>query len=124
MKIRLDFVTNSSSSSFIIGIKGELTEENLLKYLGVEKSGPLFEFAKSLAYLIVKKAKPKSIEDVKDDYCFYEELPSDCREKEIFDNGMNCYQVSADNDSDGVELALYNMIFNYTSDDFIIYGDD
>ena len=124
MKIRLDFVTNSSSSSFIIGIKGELTKENLLKYLGVVEDSPLFEFARNLADFIARKAKPKSIEEVKNDYYFYEEIPSDCMEKEIFDKGMNLYRVSAHDDSDGIELALYNMVFNYTSDNFIIFGDD
>ncbi|MDR1870681.1 MAG: hypothetical protein LBS60_01935 [Deltaproteobacteria bacterium] len=37
MKIRQGFVTNSSSTSFIIALKGDLTEENFFKAIGLEK---------------------------------------------------------------------------------------
>ena len=42
MKIRSGFVSNSSSSSFVIICKGELTEEKLQKALG--KKAASFEF--------------------------------------------------------------------------------
>jgi hypothetical protein len=37
MKIRQGFVTNSSSTSFIISLKGEFTEENFSNSLGLDK---------------------------------------------------------------------------------------
>jgi hypothetical protein len=41
MKIRSDFVTNSSSSSFVIGVKEELTREKLYKIFQVSEDHPL-----------------------------------------------------------------------------------
>ncbi|MDR1049996.1 MAG: hypothetical protein LBP95_02745 [Deltaproteobacteria bacterium] len=38
MKIRLDFVTNSSSTSYLISLKGEFTLENFTKAAGVDKT--------------------------------------------------------------------------------------
>jgi hypothetical protein len=41
MKIRNGFVSNSSSSSFLIFMKGELTKENFLWLLGVDENNPV-----------------------------------------------------------------------------------
>lgn len=35
MKVRQGFVSNSSSSSFIVAVKGEFTRENLLRLFGI-----------------------------------------------------------------------------------------
>lgn len=57
MKIRNSFVSNSSSSSFIIWYKGELTKENIIESLGVDKNNPLYFFAEDLANYITKERK-------------------------------------------------------------------
>lgn len=41
MKIRQDFVTNSSSTSFIVSIKDEFNKENFLKEIGIEDPSPM-----------------------------------------------------------------------------------
>ena len=53
MKIRKGYVSNSSSSSFTIWYKGELTKENIIKALGVDKDNPLYFFAEDLAKYII-----------------------------------------------------------------------
>ena len=48
MKIRSDFVTNSSSTSFILSIKDKFSEENFMKAIGVEENEDMKDFFENL----------------------------------------------------------------------------
>lgn len=54
MKIRMGFITNSSSTNFLIISKEELTEDYLFKKLGFIKGGALEEQGRMLCKSIVR----------------------------------------------------------------------
>lgn len=55
MKIRTGFVTNSSSTNFLILSRKELTCEFLLKELGFNKLGPAFEEGYELVHEMLRR---------------------------------------------------------------------
>jgi hypothetical protein len=55
MRIRQDFVTNSSSTNFIISIKGNFTFDNFLKGLRMSKKCELVEMVKNFFDVIDSK---------------------------------------------------------------------
>ncbi|MDR1871591.1 MAG: hypothetical protein LBS60_06630 [Deltaproteobacteria bacterium] len=87
MKVRQGFVTNSSSTSFVISLKGDFTRDNFFKALGLKKDFPLANVITSLFKTIQSRAedfeeiipKGKSFEDLtpewlaETDHCGLEE---------------------------------------------------
>jgi hypothetical protein len=57
MKIRNGFVTNSSSTSFILSMKEEFTEENFISALGAEGDSPLNKIFEDLFKAVEENAE-------------------------------------------------------------------
>ena len=76
MKLRTSFVSNSSSSSFVIWYKDDLTKENLIKAMGVDKNNPLYFFADDLSNYVITESKDSynkpidTFEELAKDYGF------------------------------------------------------
>jgi len=112
MKIRNGFVSNSSSSSFILGVKGELTKDVLIRSLGVNTTSPLYPMAKIMADLIFLEARPYDT-----DY--------DCNQeyKRLLSEGFTVYSGNASSEGDGIEQALCELDIHYWSEDFVFLKD-
>lgn len=58
MKIKRDFITNSSSTSFILAFQGEFSREKILSAFGVEKDSLMQDFFDSLIYDMERDIMP------------------------------------------------------------------
>ena len=127
MKLRTGFVSNSSSSSFVIWYKDDLTKENLIKAMGVDKNNPLYFFADDLSNYVITESKDSynkpidTFEELAKDYGFIdyedenpdlteaiEELPD---EYNRFKNGFKMLSLCPSyNEADSaIEYYLGNM---------------
>lgn len=115
MKVRIGFVTNSSSSSYIIGVHGELTEEKLWRMFGVKEGSLFAPFAKELVRFIVRDAQKYTKEEAlveRDE--LWGVLPK------IFDSGMTCYIGWASDQDSSIENALCEMEIHYEDENLIL----
>ena len=70
MKTRTGFVSNSSSSSFVIATKEELTKENINKAFGVPETGVFKNLAEEMAKVFFNRAKKVTLEEYLEDYSY------------------------------------------------------
>lgn len=118
MKTRLGFVSNSSSSSFVIGVKDELTEEKLIKIFKVPENSMIYPVAKSLAKVIIDRAEECTLKDYIEENCGYGKDLSDIV-KEIVKKDFKIYHGYASDDEGAMEAALCEMEIIYKDDDII-----
>jgi len=124
MKIRNGFVSNSSSSSFVIAVNGELTLEKLMD--GISEKSFHYPIIKEISETILNCAEKTSLKDFMDNYSWEEE-------DEIYEdykfvikankNKWNIYYGSFSDDNGGIEAGLCSTPINFKNDDFIFFSE-
>lgn len=113
MKCRGGFVSNSSSSSFIIGIKDiELTQQTLLNAFKIPTDSPLYKFAKDMA-AYMSSGESIDEEQFMDEQCDGWETLEDAindgsKIASMLHDGYRVYRISASSESDSpLEMMMY-----------------
>jgi len=130
MKIRKGFISNSSSSSFVITSKEELNEDNLLENSGIKESFIFYDLFKDVIQSICSNAKELKTEE--DFYKYYGKYDSLQKLIEYYDDGdlekavknfteknHHLYVGGFASDSDGLEAGLCEVRFNVDKEDFL-----
>ncbi|TDF41701.1 hypothetical protein EYS14_02295 [Alteromonadaceae bacterium M269] len=126
MKIKIDFVSNSSSTSFVYISDKELTEENFLEAAGVDKDGPVGELFQDMYFEISSAirhyGKPiltrEHAEALGNDHEFTPEVVE--KMKNAIDQGKKVVTSSLASDGGFAESLLCVEMFEIDSDQFYI----
>lgn len=127
MKIRSGFVSNSSSSSFVVFWKGDITKERILEQLGVQEGSFFYSFAKEVAQVLLPFGDEIActVEQLRD----LERYPRDdvewredfAREIKFLENGWKVYRgMTSNEDRESASQWLTYESIDIHTDDLII----
>lgn len=131
MKKRDGFVSNSSSSSFIIASKEKLSQEILSKVLGVPDNGLFKDIAEEMVDIFYKNSEEMTAEELVDNYGYdsIEEFQNESGGefidfiKEAINSGFYLYIGSVGDENGGAEYATVSMDINYKDPTFMMWKE-
>jgi hypothetical protein len=126
MKMRHGFVSNSSSSSFVIALpKGTKMDKDKLTEVLAPKGCALHEMAVGMAKFMKENADKTTAESILSDWGYdsAEEIRDTLLRKAI-EQGMDIYMGSANNDGYPDEQALSSITIEFDSPEIIVSKTD
>ncbi len=143
MKIRNGFVSNSSSSSFMITMKNnkELTKKNIMEVLNVNEDSFFYNIAIEIADVFVQNIELSNIDDLFEYYGYLNKSDPTFKEKiehlaeensflnketleNINNNKIKYYIGNISNEDGGIESALCSMNIQYEDENIKIETGD
>ena len=125
MKVKLDFVSNSSSTSFVYISKQELNEASFLKAVGVSPDSPvadvfaeMFKELRDAVGFSENITSETAIERYKEGYQFTPEVLE--RMKDAVGRGEQVVSGTFSSEGSLAEYAMCLEIFEIDSDDFYL----
>lgn len=126
MKIRIDFVSNSSSTSFVYISNDELSEEAFLEACGVDGDGPLGDLFRQMhveiCYAIRHDGEPVTTKEAADNLSGTHEFTPEVieRMKKAIEEGKSVVTSTLSSDGSLAESLLCTAMFEIESDEFYI----
>ena len=124
MKIRQGFVSNSSSSSFVIIAKPGIysIEEEVKKAIITESNNFWYELSKEAAKILWNNANEITLQEIYENSDGHHELVNE-KEMEYLRNGGNLFEGVISDEDGAIEAMLCGIGINYENNRIIIYKD-